>query len=304
LEFLQRLFERCRQDACLTLTAIHPNENRPVPSRHIPLGDTAQLHGSLKRLHVANDIGWGAYYSLATRQSGLGRWQRGGLSSLIEVPAIIADIDEAPEVALPRVQAFAIPPSLVVNSGHGLHLYWLLDQPTTDIQAVNAIHRGIAEVLQGDYLTAATAFRLLGSLNTKHGQIVPCEVLHSNWLRRYTLEEFSVYRLAAQALSRKEVSQSKSSTKWNKPVTLNPRMMQHVADILISRGYKWRDTWLNGTCPYAYRHKHADSNPSFGFNTATGYGYCFVCGSMLLKDVCAVLHIDPVGAGGLVCSLV
>lgn len=244
-------------------------------------------------------MGWGAYYSLATRQSGLSRWQRGGLSSLVQVPAVIADIDESPAITLPRIADFPISPSLVVSSGHGVHVYWLLTEPTTDVQAVNAIHRGIARQLKGDYLTAATALRLPGTMNTKRGQCVPCEVLLSDWSRRYSLADFDSYQFGNSRSSRKEVKPLPSRKAEKEKPPLDPRLIQHVADALISRGYKWRDTWLNGPCPYAYRHKHTDGSPSFGFNTATGYGYCFVCGSMLLKELCEWLNITLSGRSGL-----
>jgi hypothetical protein len=49
--------------------------------------------------------------------------------------------------------------------------------------------------------------------------------------------------------------------------------------------------WLNGPCPYAGRHKHGDRHSSFGINTRTGYGFCHVCGSMLLKELRVILSI-------------
>lgn len=282
-EFLDALFDRCSREACLTLTAIHPTENRPVPSRHIPLSNAVALADALERLHAANKLGWGAYFGLATRQTGLTRWQRGDMNTLVEIPALVADIDEPLSIVLPRVKAFPIPPSGIVSSGYGCHLYWLLTQPTTDKHPVNAIHRGLAEVLHGDYLTAATALRLPGSLNTKHGATASCEIVECDWSRRYMLADFINYR--------KEKSQQKTSqsivcnSQGTQSATLNPLMIQEVAEVLLSRGFTWRGTWLNGTCPYAPYHNHNDQHRSFGFNTATGYGYCFVCGSMLLKEL-------------------
>ena len=287
------MFANCNQNAHLTLTAIHPTENKPVPSRHIPLGDTAALQDALERLHGANAMGWGAYYGLATRRSSLTRWQRGDMKALVEIPAFIADIDEPLDTVLPRVRTFPIPPSCIVSSGHGVHAYWLLDQPTTDMQAVNAIHRGLAQTLKGDYLTAATALRLPGSLNTKRDTTAPCEILESDCSRRYTLTNFALYQQthAIQKASRQH-SATPSEGKSSNPFTLNSHLIQAVADVLLSQGFKWRATWLNGPCPHAHLHKHADRRPSFGFNTVTGYGYCFVCGSMLLKDLCCEISVN------------
>jgi hypothetical protein len=257
------------------------------------LRDSAALHDALERLHAANVMGWGAYYGLATRRPGLTRWQRGDMNALVEIPAIIADIDEPPAVVLPRIRAFPIPPSCVIRSGHGIHLLWLLHKATTDKQQINAIHRGLAEILKGDYLTACTALRLPGSMNTKYDTTSPCEVLEIDWLRRYQLADFEKYQQFL-ALSPTTQSNRKTLPRYENsiPATLNAHLIQEVTSVLLSQGFKWRETWLNGPCPYANRHKHADHRPSFGFNTATGYGYCFVCGSMLLKDVCYYLNIN------------
>jgi hypothetical protein len=70
--------------------------------------------------------------------------------------------------------------------------------------------------------------------------------------------------------------------------------------VLIGQGFKQHGEWLHDRCLYPDRHKHGDRNPSFGFNTASGYGHCYVCGTMLAKDICVRLSIDPGLLGGLV----
>ena len=81
---------------------------------------------------------------------------------------------------------------------------------------------------------------------------------------------------------------------------LNPRLIEAVAKVLLWRRFKQRGDWLHGSCIYPDRHKHGDRNPSFGFNTRSGYGYCYVCGTLLLKQVCQQLHINPQQHGGLI----
>jgi len=168
------------------------------------------------------------------------------------------------------------------------------------MQAVNAIHCGLAQTLKGDYLTAATALRLPGSFNTKRDPPAPCEVLESDWSRRYTLTDFAPYQQTHSTHKATRQRTTLSQSKNIPPVTLNPHVIQAVADVLLSQGFKWRATWLNGSCPHAHLHKHADRRPSFGFNTATGYGYCFVCGTILLKQMCDYLHTGIYSCGGLV----
>jgi predicted transcriptional regulator len=95
---------------------------------------------------------------------------------------------------------------------------------------------------------------------------------------------------------------------WNPPrisapigdAQLNSRVMQEITRVLAGQGYKSHGDWLHGRCLYPERHKHGDRNPSFGFNTVSGYGHCYLCGTMLAKEVCVRLNIDPSHLGGLV----
>ena len=44
----------------------------------------------------------------------------------------------------------------------------------------------------------------------------------------------------------------------------------------------------------------ATAIPRSAINTVSGYGYCYLCGTMLAKEVCARLNIDPAQLGGLI----
>jgi len=81
---------------------------------------------------------------------------------------------------------------------------------------------------------------------------------------------------------------------------LNPRVIDAIVRVLAGQGFKQHGDWLHGSCIHPERHKNGDRNPSFGFNTQTGYGHCYVCGAMLAKDICAQLNIDVHPLGGLV----
>lgn len=83
--------------------------------------------------------------------------------------------------------------------------------------------------------------------------------------------------------------------------SINPRLIAAIAAAFNARGYKLRKgTWLNGPCIYPHNHSHNDRKPSFGYNVHTGYAHCFLCGSILAKDVAHALGIDPDEHGGLV----
>jgi hypothetical protein len=82
--------------------------------------------------------------------------------------------------------------------------------------------------------------------------------------------------------------------------TINPALIETIAETLRHRGrHRERGDWLNCSCIHPERHKNGDRNPSMGFNLRTGYAYCWRCGSMLAKEVCEALGIEPAMYGGL-----
>ena len=86
--FLEGLLGRCgayHGAACLTFTALHPDGQRPSPSRHVRVGDTATLSATLDRLDEANRQGWGAYLAVGLRRRGLSRWRRGGSGEILRI---------------------------------------------------------------------------------------------------------------------------------------------------------------------------------------------------------------------------
>lgn len=80
---------------------------------------------------------------------------------------------------------------------------------------------------------------------------------------------------------------------------LNPRVVNALVAYFEQRGYRRRGTWLNGRCLFPHHHRHGDTHPSFGFQSVSGYGFCFVCGTILARDLCQVVGIDPAALGGL-----
>lgn len=83
------------------------------------------------------------------------------------------------------------------------------------------------------------------------------------------------------------------------PFRLNPRLIQTLTEYFVAQNFKCRGTWLNGRCIYPQHHRHQDAHPSFGFNVVTGYGYCYRCGTILAREICATVGIDLVALGGL-----
>lgn len=100
-----------------------------------------------------------------------------------------------------------------------------------------------------------------------------------------------------------------AQSNWNPPsrasfpvgeATINPRVLDAIAHDLLRLDFKQHGDWLHGRCIHPERHKNGDRNPSFGFNVRSGYAHCYVCGTMLAKEVCETLNIDLDQLGGLV----
>ncbi len=168
--FLRDLFARCPVGSpvtYVTLSAIHPDGDRPTPSRHVPLGDWPGLEQAIQQLVEANERGWGAYVGIATRQRDLGRWAWGGKSDLAVLPVLFADLDD-PGNALMRLGWFELPASFILHSGHGYHAYWMLEQPTMDLATAERAIHGLAQHLGGDeVLSAAQSMCMLRGIGEK-----------------------------------------------------------------------------------------------------------------------------------------
>jgi hypothetical protein len=118
-------------------------------------------------LQRATENGCGALVGLASR-----RQKRGKREDLRAVCAIRVDLDGEPDALRETLKSFPLPCSLLVESGGGLHPYWLLDEPhffegEEDVLRFETLMRALARRLGGDEgCTAATAnVRLPGSVN-------------------------------------------------------------------------------------------------------------------------------------------
>jgi hypothetical protein len=282
--FFTALYRQCAaySNAYVTLTAIHPDGQHPHPSRHIQIGDMNALRDALEDIDNANRLGWGAFVAIGLRRSGLSRWQRGRAEDVIALPALFVDIDDPSADTLARLRQFRPRPSCIVHSGGGYHAYWWLREPTRELDKARRILHALAGSLGGDHMSIAQSLRLPGTINTKPARNeAVCRTIEFHE-RHYTLEHFAGLLPDSLPPVRKPL-----------PYEQIADLTSAVVDHLSLHGYIRRGDWLNGPCPYSGRHKHGDRHPSFGFNTRTGYGFCHVCGSMLLKELREILSVSP-----------
>lgn len=140
--------------------------------------------------------GYGCYFGVCTRRKGA---PKGDKENCVEAVALWVDIDALKEqipgdTVLSTLAYLPHPPSIVVNSGGGIHAYWMLEEPV-DVSTESArapieeANRRLAMVLAGDLQCAEVAriMRLPGTHNSKDrtkavydGQPALCEVIEDN----------------------------------------------------------------------------------------------------------------------------
>ncbi|MEQ8676514.1 MAG: DNA-primase RepB domain-containing protein [Aggregatilineales bacterium] len=246
----------------------------------------------------SNRLGWGAFVAMGLRRQGLKRYQRGRESDILALPAVFVDVDRSDEETLRRLQAIQPRPSCITFSGGGYHAYWWLNEPLSDMTLARTILRGLQRKAGGDALSVVNSLRLPGSRNSKpqrHNAL--CHIVEQqNSYYPATAFEQLLPRPMKKLVPQRTKKPNRQHRAGN---TLNPALLQAVSDHLLHMGYVGRGDWLSGHCLYPHQHQHDDRHPSFGFNTSTGYGNCFRCGSILLKDICLTLGIQPDDYGGL-----
>lgn len=301
LAFLDVLFERCsslRSSTRLTFTVIHPDSHHPTPSRHIPMDNRAALLDTLQRLSDTNRMGWGAYFAVGLRKSGLSRWKRGGMAEVVALPAVYTDIDDPTDATLMKLRGARLPPSVIVHSGGGYHAYWLLDKPTHDLHMARQVLQGLARAFGGDGLSPAQSLRLPGSVNHKpERDRALCHLVESSD-RHYCLSDFgSFIPPTSSPLTRRPARQAFHHTGSR---TLNVELI-HAITTTLYRDYAAREQrrsdWLAALCPCG----HARDSPGahFFFNPAIGCGRCHGRhGTLRLTDLCSVLGIDAAAYDG------
>jgi len=131
------------------------------------------------------------FFGVATRDG-----KGGTKENIVNIPALWADVDfkDTPiEEARNNLKGLGKLPSITVQSGFGVHLYWILKEPAgeEDIEKVEDINRRIAHVLQADdaAVDAARILRVPDTLNHKYD---PAEKVRCVDIKefQYNLDDF------------------------------------------------------------------------------------------------------------------
>jgi hypothetical protein len=175
---------------CFTACVFEPDdivEIRRIPSKRSTWHKASELTDQFESLVQDNADGQNIFAGPNPRS------HRGGTkkSDVILARCLFADIDGITvEEALKRIRAAGLPePTLLSYSGHGVHAYWSLLEPITDLAEWKAIQKRLIQVLHSDPAIhdPPRVMRLPGFLNVKREPHVFCRIIDADPQRRYPL---------------------------------------------------------------------------------------------------------------------
>ena len=123
------------------------------------------------------------------------RKNRSGVASSVEHIDVIwvdldaKDFDDNKETALAAADLLVLPPSYIVDSGHGYHAYWLLQKPI-DAEKGCEIVRLVGKLLGGGHVgDPARVMRIPGTYNIKREPAPLCQVVRARPDLRYNIDD-------------------------------------------------------------------------------------------------------------------
>ncbi len=140
---------------------------------------TSDNPDALTKFVVKNDKpGWGTYVCVSTMLSAKHHHAK---ESIAEIPVLHIDIDskditDAKEDVIRKLKALRLPPSLLVDSGNGVHAYWKFREAlgpnvsSDDIERIEAALKLLCDLVGGDIKVTqpSAVMRLPGTFNTKN----------------------------------------------------------------------------------------------------------------------------------------
>ena len=118
---------------------------------------------------------------------------RGKEEDIKVITALWADVDT--EESRKALETFEYPPSLMVNSGHGIHAYWLLKEPEMVDESTKGILKGLAKHLGADTcFDLSRLLRVPGTKNLKPNvPTTDVKVISFNPELKYTVSDFAKF---------------------------------------------------------------------------------------------------------------
>jgi len=166
----------------IEILAVGPDRSR---KRHEFVQSVVEAHD------IAREVGESAnvYFGICPRRERSGR-----RAAVSRCPTTWADIDakdfgDGKEGALLAAQSLILPPSFIVDTGHGYQTYWLLHEPC-EPNELEPVLRDLRQAVQGDSVCdAGRRFRVPGTFNVKSDPPLLCQAISQRPTLRYTLRD-------------------------------------------------------------------------------------------------------------------
>jgi Primase C terminal 1 (PriCT-1) len=145
-------------------------------------------HDDYRRIKTIDDLPLNIYCSANPRA------RVGGTKSkdVALARSLFVDLDDiSADQAAEKVRNSGLPtPTMTVNSGHGVHLYWRLLDPIADLTTWKSVQKRLIQLLCSDSVIhdPARMMRLPGFANL-NGEPAPSHILDADGDRRYALDE-------------------------------------------------------------------------------------------------------------------
>ncbi|MCM8794583.1 MAG: AAA family ATPase [Candidatus Omnitrophica bacterium] len=195
-QFLETLFPDLR-GGLIEIRAIHPEDHTPqsrfYPSIEALLAEQAGMDALAKHFNV--------YLGVCPRSREAGTKDAVKLAWCLWIDLDAKSFPGGKEEALKRLREFPLPPTVIVDSGHGFHAYWRLKEPekiagAEDVVRVEAHLKALAAALGGDSQAAELAriLRLPGTCNLKAPSTpLPVALIECDPGRQYNLSDFQSF---------------------------------------------------------------------------------------------------------------
>lgn len=187
----------------------------------------SEIPTNVSGLRKLNEQGYNIYFGINPRRA------EGGSSNgdVLLARCMFVDFDGVVLAEVRRrIDEVSLPtPTLILNSGHGHHCYWRLDEPLHDLSEWRSRQEGLIDALDSDpaIKDAARIMRVPGFLNTK-ADPVACDLVECDAARQYPIDEFP--RAAPKTTPATRVNGHVSKAERANALQYVSRLSRHRAD--------------------------------------------------------------------------
>jgi hypothetical protein len=178
---LDTIFARLGENEVIELRALTQERGEGSAAKQLYFTDPLKTEALAETMSEKYDV----YFGACSRTKGTGRPFRAF--------ALWADIDNCKpaEALLATRSVFPFSPTFTVASGHGTHMYWMLDEPSTDLERVKAALAAVTGVIGADPACAEVAriLRIPGTLNHKTTPGIPVQLFTTDLSNIYSLSD-------------------------------------------------------------------------------------------------------------------